>query len=624
MRDAADSVIGNFILRTRPRLLQWSGSTIELRLIVVIFTRKIKENRLEFRYNHSMENNEIAHFFTEIADLLEIRGENAFKVRTYQRAARTIENLSESLADLSRRGVLESIDGIGKGIADKIREALETGAISYHLELKSSLPEGILSLLAIPGLGPKKAKLIYEHLNIASIPELKAAAQEGKLQDLPGMGKKSEEKILKGIALLEQSSGRYTLGEVQPIAEAILHCLRILKGVVQAEAAGSYRRGKETIGDLDLLVAARQSESVMKAFLETEGIREVLVQGASKTSIVLANGLQIDLRVIPPDSFGAALQYFTGSKDHNVQLRELALGMNFKLNEYGVFEIATDKKIAGKTEEKVYKILGLAWIPPELREGMDEIALSRNRALPRLIERSDIRSALHNHTTWSDGRLALEELVREAKRRGYAFIAVTDHSGSLGVANGLSPDRLKQQIETIRKFNETSENFQVLAGSEVDIRADGTLAFSDELLQQLDFVIAAVHSGFEQPREKMTERICRAVENPQVHLISHPTGRLLNRRPPLNIDMERLFETCARCKTALEINSHYLRLDLNDKHIREAKPYGVGFALETDTHSPDDFDNLEFGLKTARRGRLAPEDILNTYALEDLKKRIQK
>lgn len=567
-----------------------------------------------------MENKEIARLFSEIAELLELKGENAFKVRAYQKAVRTVESLPESLASLYERGKVESIDGIGKGLARKIAEVLQTGSIAYHQELLQSLPEGLLDLLEIPGMGPKKVKLVYDTLGITTVEGLKQAAEAGSLQSLPGMGKKTEEKILKGIALRQQSSGRHLLGEAAPIAQEILDRIQKINGVKRAQAAGSLRRGRETVGDLDILVAAKTGETAMAEFLATPNLREVLAQGETKSSIVLENGLQVDLRVVPEASFGAALQYFTGSKEHNVKLRERAVKRKLKVNEYGVFETDTEKQIAGITEESVYECLGLDWIPPELREGLDEIDLSERKILPQLLERKDIRSALHNHTTSSDGRMTLEELAREAERRGYQYIAVTDHSGGLGVAGGLNSNRIRKQIEEIRAFNESQKGIPVFAGSEVDIRADGTLDFPDEILEQLDVVIAAVHSSLEQPREKITQRICAALENPNVDILAHPSGRLIGRRPAMDVDWERVFAKAAETGTILEINSHYLRLDLNDRHIREAARYGVRFSLDTDTHSVDDFENLVFGIKTARRGRLTANDIINCMTCNEFRK----
>lgn len=571
-----------------------------------------------------MDNKDISRIFSEIGDLLELKGENAFKVRAYQKAVRTIDALPESLASLHERGELESVDGIGKGLSGKIVEALQTGKIEYHQELLRSLPPGLLDLLEIPGMGPKKVKLVYDELGIVTVDGLKQAAEAGKLQSLPGMGKKTEEKILKGIALRQQSSSRFLLGDAAPIAYEILARIAKVEGVKKAQIAGSLRRGKETVGDVDILAAAENGESAMAEFLATPTLREIFAKGETKSTVALENGLQVDLRVVPEASFGAALQYFTGSKEHNVKLRERAVKKKLKVNEYGVFAIDSEKQIAGTTEEDVYACLGLDWIPPELREGLDEIELAEKRKLPVLIEPKDIRGALHNHTTASDGRMSLEALANEAERRGYEYIAVTDHSGGLGVAGGLNADRIRKQIEEIHIFTEKKKGIPVLAGSEVDIRADGALDFPDTILQQLDVVIAAVHVSLEQPRDKITQRICAALENPNVDILAHPSGRLIGRRPAMEVDWERVFARAAETGVILEINAHYLRLDLNDQHIREAARYGVKFSLDTDTHSAEDFNNLTFGLKTARRGRLTSNDVVNCLTMKEFKARIEK
>ncbi|MBZ0256112.1 DNA polymerase/3'-5' exonuclease PolX, partial [bacterium] len=413
-------------------------------------------------------------------------------------------------------------------------------------------------------------------------------------------------------ANVQQSSGRFNLGVAAPIAREILARVKAVKGVWQADIAGSLRRGRETVGDVDILASAKDAEIVMKEFLATENIRDVLAQGATKSSILLECGLQVDLRVVEKDAFGAAMQYFTGSKEHNVKLRERAVKRKLKVNEYGVFETETEKLVAGKTEEEVYESLGLAWVAPELREGRDEIQQAEEGTLPDLIEAKHIRSALHNHTTDSDGSMSLEELAKQAKARGYQYIAVTDHSGSLGVANGLSPDRLKQQIELVRKFNEKVKGIDILAGTEVDIRADGRLDFEDDLLKELDVVIASVHAAFEQPKDKMTERILKAIENPYVDIIAHPTGRLIGKRPPIEFDAEKVFAKAAETQTIMEINCYPTRLDLNDVHIRQAKAHGVWFAIHTDTHKVEHFDHLELGVKMARRGGLTARDVMNT------------
>ncbi|MBD3268303.1 hypothetical protein GF373_16680, partial [bacterium] len=409
-----------------------------------------------------MENTELAAIFEEIANYLQIKGENPFKIRAYQNAARVLESLNESAAAIHQRGELEQIDGIGKAIAEKIAEALNTGRIPYHEELKATMPDGILDLLHVPNLGPKKVKLVWDQLGITTVPDLKAAAEAGQLQSLPGMGKKSEEKILRGIENLEQYAKRHLLGLTYPIAQEFMDRVKEVKGVETAEIAGSLRRGKETVGDVDILVAASNGEPVVEAFLDDNRITEIIAKGTTKTSVALKNGLHIDLRIVDRSEFGAALQYFTGSKEHNVKLREMAVRQGLKINEYGVFEIQTEKRIAGKTEEEVYQAIGFPHIAPELREGLDELERAQSNTLPKLIEKKDIKCALHNHTTASDGLLSLEELVKESRARGYKYIAVTDHSAGLGVANGLSEDRLKARIEEIHQLNDTLNDFRVL------------------------------------------------------------------------------------------------------------------------------------------------------------------
>lgn len=568
-----------------------------------------------------MNEAEIIQILKEIANLLEIRGENPFKIRAYQKAVRAIDGLSQPLEHLHTLDLLQSIDGIGKAIADKIAEAFETGRMTYYEELKASLPDGLSDLLRVAGLGPKKVKLIYETQGIASIPELKQAAEQGQLRSIAGMGKKTEAKILKSILNLEGSAGHFHLGIAAPIALEILNRLTNVEGVEKAEIAGSLRRGQETVRRLILVVSAQDGEAVVDEFLATEGIQEALSRSGDCVSIVLKRGLPIDLHLVPMERFGAALRHYTGSEAHNAQLQKYAQKEKLEIVEHGLFETGSKTPLACTTEEAIFQKLGLSWIAPELREGLDEIELARQNDMPPLLERADIRAAFHNHTVWSDGRMTLEELALEAERRGFEYIAVTDHSGSLGIANGLKPERLERQIEAIHQFNESQNGIRVLCGSEVDIHADGTLDFPDSLLERLDVVIAAVHIALDQPRDRMTQRVCRALENPHVDILAHPTARLLGRRPPVELDMEKVFSTAAETGTALEINAHFLRLDLNDKHIREAKHGGITFTLDTDTHGIRDFDNLGYGLKTARRGRLGPDDVLNTMGLEDFLER---
>jgi len=440
---------------------------------------------------------------------------------------------------------------------------------------------------------------------------------------MPGMGKKTEEKILKSILNLEGSAGRFHLGIAAPIAFEILDCLSNVEGVEKAEIAGSLRRGQETVGRLVLLVSARDGVAVIDEFLATDGIQDELSRSSDCVSVVLKRGIPVDLHLISVERFGAALRYYTGSDAHNDKLQVYAQKEKLEIVEQGLFKAGSKELLSCAAEEDIFQKLGMNWIAPELREGLDEIELALQNEIPPLLERSDIRGAFHNHTTWSDGRMTLEELALEAERRGFEYIAVTDHSGSLGIANGLKPDRLERQIEAIHQFNESQDGIRILCGSEVDIHADGTLDFPDSLLERLDVVIAAVHIALDQPRDKMTERVCRALENPHVDILAHPTARLLGRRPPVELDMEKVFSTAAETGTALEINAHFLRLDLNDAHIRQAKTYGISFTLDTDTHALRDFDNLGFGLKTARRGRLGPEDVLNTMGVDEfLKSRV--
>ncbi|MBI1389899.1 MAG: DNA polymerase/3'-5' exonuclease PolX [bacterium] len=571
-----------------------------------------------------MDNAQIATLFEDMANLLEIRGENQFKIRAYQNAARAIKFAERPLRETWEHGELTGIKGVGKGIAEKIDELFQTGSVDEFHELKKDLPDGILDLLKVNGMGPKKVKLVYDELGVGSIAELKQAAEAGKLRGLPKMGARSEEKILKAIINLEQTTDRFTLGFAGGAANALLEVVRKVKGVSRAEIAGSLRRGRETVGDVDILASAADSEAVMRAFVSAEGVSETLAQGDTKSSVLVERGLQADLRVVEASSFGAAFHYFTGSKEHNVLMRERAVKRKWKLNEYGLFETETDRLIAGETEEDIFDALGLAWIPPELREGRDEIDLAEGGALPHLIDMSDLRAALHNHTTASDGHMTLAELVEQAEKRGFEIVAVTDHSGSLGVANGLTPDRLKKQIDEIHDFNESHDGARVLAGSEVDIRADGSMDFDDDLLSRLDLVIASVHASFEQPRDKMTARVLRAIENPHVDIIAHPTGRLIGKRPPIELDTDRIFAAAAKHGVAMEINSYDLRLDLNDRLIREAKAHGVRFTINCDTHSVSDFDHLPLGVKMARRGGLKARDVVNTLSPGELMKWLRR
>jgi DNA polymerase (family 10) len=571
-----------------------------------------------------MDNKEIAKLFNQYADLLELDGANTFKIRAMQRAVQIIENLPQPVKTLYDTKELAKVDGIGKGIVEKIGGILATGKLDELDEIKQKYPDGLLDMMDVPGLGPKKVKLIYDELKISNIDELKQAAENGKLADLPGMGKKSEEKILKGIATKQSSVGRYPIGLAYPIAKEIHDRLAAMKGVYESSIAGSMRRGKETVGDVDILISAKDVEPLMNEFLATNEIEEVIANGKTKSSIRLKNGLQVDLRIVPKESFGAALQYFTGSKEHNVRVREIAVKQGLKVNEYGVYKTDSDELVAGETEEDVYQSLGLAWVPPELREGLEEIEWAQKNELPELITEKDLICALHNHTTASDGKMSMEELAKEGMKRGFKVIAVTDHSVSSAIAGGLSADRLRRQIDEVRELNEKLNGVTLLAGSEVDIKADGSLDYDDDLLAALDIVVASVHMSQDQPRDKVTKRVCRALENPHVTILGHPSGRLINKRPPMDIDFEQVFATAKEHNKVMEINCHYLRLDLHDRHIREAANYGLQFSINTDTHQILNFDNLRYGVQTARRGRLTKEQVINTLPWAKLKKILKK
>ncbi len=565
-----------------------------------------------------MDNRELAKVFDTIGDLLEIKGENPFRIRSYRRAAQTIDRYPESMERVAAEGRLEEIDGIGKTIAEKIQELEETGKLAFLEELQSGFPDGLLELLEIGGMGPKKVKLVWEELGVTNLAALETACQEGKVRALKGMGAKSEEKILKGIATLQKGRTTYRLDQGLEWAEQLVTELENFDEVERVAFAGSSRRGKETVGDIDLLVASTNAEPIMEWFRSMDGVEDVLASGKTKTSIIWQDGIQVDLRVVPLESFGAALQYFTGSKEHNVRLREIGVSQGYKINEYGIFETATDERVGGENEEDIYKTLGLSTPPPELREGSGEIEAAAKDKLPSLLEQKDLQGDLHCHTTYSDGRNTLEEMAEAAKARGYKYLAITDHSQSLQVASGLAEERLLQQIEAIRDVNKKLKGFRLLAGTEVDILSDGSLDYPDEILAQLDCVVASIHVGLGGDREKQTRRILAACENPYVHIIGHMTGRMLPRREPYPLDTNEIFKVAAETGTAIEINASPYRLDLRDVYAREAQNHGVTIVVSTDAHSTGQLDLMRYGVLTARRGWLGKADVLNTHPLKQL------
>jgi DNA polymerase (family 10) len=569
-----------------------------------------------------MKNQQIAKIFSEISELLELKGENVFRIRAYRRAAQNMDNLSKDVSTLSQEE-LESIPGIGKDLAGKIHEFLETGTIAKHEELKREIPGGVLQLLTVPGLGPKKAKMLFERLKVKSVDGLEAAIRKGRLAGLPGIQKKTEENILKGIELIKRGNERRPLGHALPLAEDIVRRLKDTAPVDNIEVAGSIRRRKDTVKDIDILTTSKRPEAVMDAFVKLPLVSRVLMHGPTKSSVITEEGIQVDLRVVDGDSFGAALQYFTGSKQHNIKLREMAVRAGIKINEYGVFKGPGEKRIGGKKEEDVYKALKLPFIPPELREDTGEIEAALEGKLPDLVTLEDIKGDLHVHTNWSDGSHDLGALVQAAKKKGYSYIAITDHTMGLGVAHGLDEKRLAEEIGLIDTANKKLSGFRILKGTEIDIRSDGRLDLNDDALAGLDIVVASIHSGFKQTQEQITARLISAVRHPCVSVIAHPTGRLIGERDAYAVDMEAVLKEAAKYGVAMEINAYPLRLDLNDLHAKMAKELGVPLVISTDTHVTSQFDFMTYGVSIARRGWVEKKDVLNTLESDQLIKRLK-
>ena len=569
-----------------------------------------------------MKNQQIAKIFSEISELLELKGENVFRIRAYRRAAQNMDNLSKDVSTLSREE-LESIPGIGKDLAGKIHEFLETGKIAKHEELKREIPGGVLQLLTVPGLGPKKAKMLFERLKVKSVAELAAAIRKGKLAGLPGIQKKTEENIVKGIELIKRGAERRPLGRTLPLAEDIVRRIKETAPVDNIEVAGSIRRRKDTVKDIDILTTSKEPEAVMDAFVKLPHVTRVLMRGPTRSSVITEEGIQVDLRVVDDDTFGAALQYFTGSKQHNIKLREMAVRAGLKISEYGVFKEPGEKRIGGRKEEDVYKALKLPFIPPELREDTGEIEAALEGNLPDLVTLDDIKGDLHVHTNWSDGSHDLGSLVQAAKKKGYSYIAITDHTKGLGVAHGLDEKRLAEEIKLIDEANKKLSGFRVLKGTEVDIRSDGRLDLPDDALAGLDIVVASIHSGFKQTQAQITARLISAVRNPCVSVIAHPTGRLIGERDAYAVDMEAVLKEAAKYGVAMEINAYPLRLDLNDLHAKMAKELGVPLVISTDTHVTSQFDFMTYGVSIARRGWVEKKDVLNTLESEQLIKRLK-
>ena len=565
-----------------------------------------------------MKNKELADLFGRMADILEFKDENPFKISAYRKAARIIGDLTQDIEEIAESGKLKDVPGIGEGMAQKIVEYLKTGKVSKFEEVRKGVPDELIAIMDIPGMGPKTLSMIHKEKGISSLSQLEKAVENGSLVGLPGIGEKKVENIKRGIQLLKQSKGRMNLGIAFPVAKRIVEALREKAGSRKIEWAGSLRRMRENIGDIDILATGPNKEKIIHTFTHLPEVKEVLASGETKASVIVEGSIQIDLRVVEEDSYGAALQYFTGSKGHNIHLRGIAKTKGIKINEYGVFK--GEKKIGGKEEEDVYRALGMDWIEPELREDRGEIEAAQEDRLPKLVKEPEIKGDLHVHSNWSDGTSPIEEIGRAAQKRGYQYVAICDHSKSLKITHGLDESRLVKQIEEIDRINEKTRGFQMLKGTEVDILNDGRLDLSEKVLEKLDLVVAAVHSGFKQEKQKMTKRIVRALENPFVNVLAHPSGRLLGARDPYGVEIDEVMEAAKQYGKALEINAYFERLDLDDIHCRKAKEMGIPLAIGTDSHHLDQMWMISLGVAVARRGWLESKDVLNTLTLKEILK----
>ena len=569
-----------------------------------------------------MKNIEAAQIFREIADILEIKGENRFRIRAYQRAAQNIEGLTQDLEEYIRQDRLTEIPGIGKDLSQRIKEFAATGKIPIYENLKKSIPAGLLDLLKIPSVGPKTTKLLHETLKIKNIADLEAAIKNNRLNGIFGIKEKTIENIIKGITLFKKGKERMTLASAIITADEFINSLKKIPAVKKITPAGSLRRQKETVRDIDILIVSNQPKGIMDAFVRQPAVKEILAKGLTKSSVQTADDVQVDCRIVRERSFGAALLYFTGSRNFNIKLRMIAQRMGLKINEYGVFR--NNSYIAGKTEEEIFKLLKLSYIEPELREDNGEVELAKENRLPKLIRAEDIKGDLHVHSNWSDGEASIEEMVAAAQKKGYAYLAITDHSQGLKVANGLSLLKLRKKKREIDYINGKLKNFKVLYGAEVDIDAQGRLDYKNTVLKEFDVVVAAIHSGFKQSREQLTKRFIRACENKHVHILAHPTGRLWGIRDGYILDFEELFKAARATNTAMEINSFTQRLDLNDINARRAKEMGVKVCINTDSHSTGHLEAIKLGVAVARRGWLEKKDVLNTLKLDELLKTLKK
>ncbi|HDK35568.1 MAG TPA: DNA polymerase/3'-5' exonuclease PolX [Bacteroidetes bacterium] len=562
-----------------------------------------------------MKNKIVAAMFEKIADVLEFQGEIPFKVNAYRKAARVIGEMQEDIEDVWREGRLREIPGVGTALATKIEEYLTTGKMTKYEDVVSSVSADLIELLEIQNLGPKTAALANKKLGVENLNDLKRVIADGSLAKLPGMGEKKVENIQKGIELYERARARISIGVALPLVEELIAELKSRTQVKKIEAAGSTRRMRETVGDIDILVETDRGAEVIQAFVHLPNVTRILAAGDTKGSVIVGDRIQVDLRAVGKESYGAALQYFTGSKAHNVHLRGIARKNGLKINEYGVFR--GEEKIGGEKEADIYHVLDLVWIPPEMREDRGEIELAAQNRLPHLIELKHIKGDLHVHSHWSDGKATIAALAIEARQRDYRYIAVCDHSKSAKYAHGLEEEQVLEKIEEIKQIQENVPDIKILSGAEVDILADGSLDYPDEILAQLDIVVAAIHQGFKQ---RATERMLAAMENPYVFILAHPTGRLISRREGYRLELEKVFQKAAETGTILEINSYYDRLDLSDVNARRAKEMGIKLSINSDTHELAQLDAMKLGVGVARRAWLEPEDVINTYSLEKLLK----
>ena len=565
-----------------------------------------------------MKNREVAEILYQMAELLELQAENRFKIIAYSKAARAIEGLPEDIVTVCREGRLQAIPGVGRAIADKVEEYLKTGRIAAHQELLAKTPPGLAELLQIAGLGPKTVFLLHDKLNVTNLEELERAAREHRIRRLPRMGPTKEGNIIKAIERYKKRSSRILYSSAEPVVMEVLSHLGKMEGLEHVTVAGSFRRGRETVGDIDILATASRPEEIVAAFSRMPLVQEVLASGPTKASVIVQDTIQVDLRIVEHRSFGTVLQYFTGSKEHNVKLRQIALSRGYSLSEYSLHRLSDGQDLFFDREEDVYSALGLSWIPPEMREDLGEIEAALQGRLPELLELEDIRGDLHVHSDWSDGRATILEMAHVAQALGYEYIAICDHSPAVGIAGGLSPDRLEEKIRAIEAANEQLQGITVLSGAEVDIKSDGRLDYSDSLLSRCDVVVASIHMGGQQSEREISGRLIQAMENENVDIIAHPTGRIIGQREPYELDLSAVLEAAARTGTALEINSYPSRLDLGDVNARAAREAGARLAINSDAHETSQLAVMRYGINVARRAWLERKDVLNALSLKEL------